>query len=112
MIAPALLELMRIIFYVNGWAMRRVVAQRPARHVDLGSQIIFPNLLGAVIPVVFVAYRPLHANLSGLDCVGADILQLPFGDNTVGSLSCLHVAEHIGFGRYGDPLNPLGTREA
>ena len=25
---------------------------------------------------------------------------------------CLHVAEHIGLGRYGDPLDPLGTRKA
>jgi len=28
------------------------------------------------------------------------------------SVSCLHVAEHIGLGRYGDPLDPLGTRKA
>src|SRR3954454_19144361 len=28
------------------------------------------------------------------------------------SVSCLHVAEHIGLGRYGDPLDPDGTRKA
>jgi len=28
------------------------------------------------------------------------------------SISCLHVAEHIGLGRYGDPLDPLGTKKA
>jgi SAM-dependent methyltransferase len=27
-------------------------------------------------------------------------------------VSCLHVAEHIGLGRYGDPLDPHGTRKA
>ena len=27
-------------------------------------------------------------------------------------MSCLHVAEHIGLGRYGDPLDPAGTRKA
>ncbi len=99
-------------FYVNGWAMRRIVAQRPERHVDIGSQTIFANLLSTVTPVTFVDYRPLRANLSGLACLGADILHLPFGGDSVGSLSCLHVAEHIGLGRYGDPLNPRGTYQS
>lgn len=99
-------------FYVNGWAMRRIVAQCPGRHVDIGSQTIFANLLGAVMPVAFVDYRPLQSNLGGLACLGADILNLPFADGSVESLSCLHVAEHVGLGRYGDPLNPHGTRLA
>jgi hypothetical protein len=30
----------------------------------------------------------------------------------VESISCLHVAEHIGLGRYGDPLDPHGTEKA
>ena len=37
---------------------------------------------------------------------------MPFEDNSVGSLSCLHVAEHIGLGRYGDELDPDGTEKA
>jgi len=37
---------------------------------------------------------------------------LPFANGSIASLSCLHVAEHIGLGRYGDPLNPHGTRKA
>jgi hypothetical protein len=37
---------------------------------------------------------------------------MPYADNSLESLSCLHVAEHIGLGRYGDPLDPLGTRKA
>jgi predicted SAM-dependent methyltransferase len=36
------------------------------------------------------------------------VCQLPFGDRTVPSLSCLHVLEHVGLGRYGDPLDPSG----
>ena len=99
-------------FYVNGWAMRQIVAEAPAVHVDVGSLTIFANLLGAVRPVVFLDYRPLPTQLSGLDSVGASILQLPFRDGSVRSLSCLHVAEHIGLGRYGDPLDPEGTRKA
>lgn len=99
-------------FYTNGWAMRRVVTQRPAQHVDIGSQTMFVNLLSAVLPVTFVDYRPLEACMEGLTNRSGDILNLPFVDGSVESLSCLHVAEHIGLGRYGDSLNPQGTRQA
>lgn len=99
-------------FWMNGWAMRRIVAQHPTQHLDIGSQVVFVNLLSAVLPVIFVDYRPLAANVAGLTSCSGDILRLPFADGTVTSLSCLHVAEHIGLGRYGDPLNPEGTRRA
>ena len=99
-------------FFVNGWAMRRIVAQDPIYHVDVGSQTILVNLLSAIVPVVFLDYRPLKVKLNGLNTLGADILRLPFDDVSIQSLSCLHVAEHIGLGRYGDPLNPFGTRDA
>lgn len=99
-------------FYTNGWAMRRIVSRQPAQHVDIGSQIVFVNLLSAVIPVTFIDYRPLEAPIEGLTNRSGDILDLPFADGSVESLSCLHVAEHIGLGRYGDPLNPHGTRKA
>ena len=36
--------------YTNGWAMRRIVAQLPAQHVDIGSQTMFVNMLSAVLP--------------------------------------------------------------
>lgn len=99
-------------FYTNGWAMRRIKAQDPTMHIDIGSHRMFVNLLSAILPVTFVDYRPLEVDISGLMCVGGDILDLPYEDDTIESLSCLHVAEHIGLGRYGDPLNPNGTRQA
>jgi SAM-dependent methyltransferase len=98
--------------WTNGWAMRRILAQKPPQHVDIGSQIMLVNLLSAVLPVVFLDYRPLRACLSGLTSTCGDILHLPFADRSIQSLSCLHVAEHIGLGRYGDSLNPYGTRQA
>ena len=39
--------------------------------------------------------------------VAGDLTSLPFANGSVGSLSCLHVAEHVGLGRYGDRLDPL-----
>jgi SAM-dependent methyltransferase len=99
-------------FYLNGWAMRRIAAGRPQLHVDIGSQVIFANLLAGVISVVFVDYRPLKARLPGLTCVGGDLLRLPFTDRSLSSVSCLHVIEHVGLGRYGDALDPAGTVKA
>jgi len=99
-------------FYANGWAMRRITAARPRVHVDIASQVMFVNLLAAALPVVFVDYRPLERTIEGLRPVGANILALPFRDDSIRSLSSLHVAEHIGLGRYGDPLDAMGTRKA
>lgn len=99
-------------FWTAGWAMRQILSQRPSRHVDIGSQAVFVNMLSAVVPVTFVDYRPLDVHIDGLLCRSGDILKLPFEDQSIESLSCLHVAEHIGLGRYGDPLNPHGTRRA
>lgn len=99
-------------YYVNGWAIRRILANRPTIHVDVASQIVFSSLLSAVMPTVFLDYRPLNTHLSGLYSLRGSILQMPFPNNAVESLSCLHVAEHIGLGRYGDQLDPSGTMRA
>jgi SAM-dependent methyltransferase len=97
---------------LNSWAMQRIVARKPARHFDVGSQAGFVTLLSTVIPVTFIDIRPLDTPFSGLECIAADAVQLPFPDGSMASLSCLHVAEHIGLGRYGDRLDPAGTRKA
>ena len=96
-------------FYVNGWAMRRIVKNAPPRHADVGSDIMFVNLLASVVPVTFVDYRPLMVKCAGMMSVAGDALSLPFATGSVPSLSSLHVTEHIGLGRYGDRLNPQGT---
>jgi len=69
-------------------------------------------VLSAHVPTIFVDYRPLMAHQSGLNCVAGDINCLPFADGSLASLSCLHVIEHIGLGRYGDPISADGARLA
>jgi SAM-dependent methyltransferase len=44
--------------------------------------------------------------------MSGSITQLPFADGSVESISSLCVIEHIGLGRYGDPLDPEGTQKA
>jgi len=62
--------------------------------------------------VTFIDVRPLKVELARLYPIAGSIARLPLRDGSITSLSCLHVVEHIGLGRYGDQLDPLGTRRA
>jgi SAM-dependent methyltransferase len=99
-------------FYQGAWLARRVAARRPPRHVDIGSSALTLSVLSATTDVLHLDYRPLDAELPGLRCLRGDILSLPLADASADSLSCLHVIEHIGLGRYGDPIDPEGARKA
>jgi FkbM family methyltransferase len=89
-----------------------VAELRPERHVDVGSRVDYAGQLTSVTKVTFVDIRPLEVELDDFESVAGSILDLPFADRSLESVSCLHVAEHIGLGRYGDPLDPLGTKKA
>ena len=96
-------------FYQGAWAARKLKQTYPIKHVDIASSVLMISVLSGFIDTVFVDYRPLKANLQGLNSIPGDILSLPFSDASINSLSCLHVIEHIGLGRYGDPLDPMGS---
>jgi SAM-dependent methyltransferase len=99
-------------FYQDIWAFNKIHESKVDHHVDVGSQVDFVGFLTAITKVVFIDIRPLRANLKNFDSRKGDILSMPFENNSILSLSCLHVAEHIGLGRYGDSLDPLGTKKA
>jgi FkbM family methyltransferase len=99
-------------FHQDTWAANRIAETRPGRHVDIGSRIDLVGFLTAVTEVTFVDIRPLQVDIERLTCVAGSILELPFADRSLESVSCLHVAEHIGLGRYGDPLDPAGSIKA
>lgn len=99
-------------FYQGAWLARRIAARRPPKHVDVGSSVLTLSVLSATTDVLHLDYRPLQAELPGLRCLGGDILDLPLAGASVDSLSCLHVIEHIGLGRYGDPIDPEGAQKA
>jgi len=62
--------------------------------------------------VKFYDYRPPDLRLSQLTSERADLTALPFVDGSIESISCMHVVEHVGLGRYGDPLDPDGDLKA
>jgi SAM-dependent methyltransferase len=98
--------------YHTAWAMRVLARLRPAEHVDVASSLYFAALASAIVPVRYYEYRPVDLHLPGLTCGQADLLRLPFTDGSVASLSCMHVIEHVGLGRYGDGLDPDGDLKA
>jgi hypothetical protein len=110
-IYPILFQRNPIIFdahyaYQAAWASYRLVDRRPARHIDVSSDLRFVTQLSAYMPVTYIEYRPPRLRLPNLTILHGDINQLPFANRSVTSLSCLHVIEHIGLGRYGEPLDP------
>lgn len=66
----------------------------------------------AVPKVAFFDIRPLAVTQHNLSERRGSILNLPIADATVKSLLCLHIADHVGLGRYGDRLDPSGTQRA
>ena len=97
-------------FYQAAWLARNLAKANPPLHVDVGSDIGMLGVFSAYVPLLFVDYRPLRVHQEGLTPIAGDITRLPFADDSVSSLSCLHVIEHIGLGRYGDPIDPSGHR--
>lgn len=98
--------------YHTAWAARCLAADPPDEHNDIGSSLYFAAIVSAFVPVKFHDYRPAALHLTNLACSRADLLNLPFADRSISSLSCMHVLEHVGLGRYGDPLDPSGDLKA
>lgn len=99
-------------FHQDLWAARRVHASGVSAHVDVGSRVDgFVAHCAAFTEVTYVDIRPLE-NSVGIRSVVGSVVDLPFPDRSVPSLSCLHVVEHVGLGRYGDPIDPEGSLRA
>ena len=98
--------------YHTAWAARIIAETKPVVHVDISSLLYFATLVSAFVPVEFYDLRPAKLNLKNLTCKSANLYDLKFPDNSISSLSCMHVVEHIGLGRYGDPLDPDGDIKA
>ena len=99
------------IYHVS-WAARIIALTKPVLHIDISSILYFSSIISAFVPVKYYEYRPADLCLDNLESCTADLLNLPFPNDSVSSMSCMHVVEHIGLGRYGDPLDPDGDLKA
>jgi len=98
--------------YHPAWAIRIVKQINPEIHIDISSTLHFCSMLSAFMPTIFYDYRPALLTLSGLKCDKADLTNLFLESNSIESLSCMHTIEHVGLGRYGDPIDPEGDLKA
>jgi SAM-dependent methyltransferase len=98
--------------YHTAWAVRQLMRHKPRQHVDISSSLYFVALGSAIVPMVHLDFRQPLLELDNLECAAGNLMELPFQDNSVESLSCMHVIEHIGLARYGDALDPCGDVKA
>jgi SAM-dependent methyltransferase len=100
-------------FFQDLWAATRLHEAGVRRHVDVGSRL--DGFVAHVLPfcdVCYVDVRPLVTSIPRLTFTRALVTDLPFATGSIPSLSCLHVLEHVGLGRYGDPIDPEGHARA
>ena len=94
------------------WAARVLARTRPSEHTDISSSLYFVGAVSAFLPVHFLDYRPANLGLTGVRERAVDVNSLPFANDSVQSLSSMHVIEHIGLGRYGEPIDYDGDLKA
>lgn len=94
--------------YHVAWAIRKIAdavrAGQCAEHVDVSSSLNFCTTVSALVPTRFIDLRPATIALDGLTCAPGNLSDDAQWHGQYPSLSCMHVVEHIGLGRYGDRL--------
>jgi hypothetical protein len=95
--------------YQAAWLPRRLRENHPERHVDVGSDVRMVVVMSGFVDTDYYDFRPFeNSRLDGLRSLAGDVTGMPLETGSCASVSCLHVLEHIGLGRYGDPLDPDG----
>lgn len=101
-----------VYFYQNAWCAKKIFENKPPCHYDVGSKADFVGIISQFVPTTMVDIRPIEVALTEFSFMKGNILELPFKDGEILSLSSLCVIEHIGLGRYGDNLDPFGSKKA
>ena len=101
-----------VYFFQDSWAASKIFEYKPSKHVDIGSAAKTIGILSQFVPIIMVDIRPIELKMKGLDFKEGTILDLPFETSSQESVSSLCVIEHIGLGRYGDPIDPWGSEKA
>ena len=101
-----------IYFFQDAWFTQKVFAANPEHHYDVGSSVKTIAILAGHVPVTMIDIRPPELTVKNLHFKKGSILDMPFESESIKSLSSICVVEHIGLGRYGDPIDPWGSEKA
>jgi hypothetical protein len=96
----------RHYFHQDWWAAKKVFESKVSEHFDFGSRIDgFVAHCSVFCKVQVFDIRPLPPLNANITFIQSDITRLEHvADSSIRSLSSLHVFEHLGLGRYGDPV--------
>ncbi len=101
-------------FHQDLLVARKIFENKPLRHIDIGSRTDgFVAHLAAFRKVEIIDIRDIESNVKNISFRKADLMKLP--DDLIDScdsISSLHVIEHMGLGRYGDPIDYNGHLKA
>jgi hypothetical protein len=93
---------------------KKIYNNAPVRHIDIGSRIDgFVAHVASFREIEIFDIREINSSVKNITFKQADLMKLP--DNMkecCDSLSALHVIEHFGLGRYGDPIDINGHLSA
>lgn len=93
-------------FYMDHLVAKEVLNNKPDYHYDLGSRVDgFVSHVALQTTVEILDVRPVNINLDNIVSQVGLAEKLPYDTASIKSFSMLHVFEHFGLGRYGDPFN-------
>lgn len=97
-------------FHQDLHVARRIYQSKPDRHVDVASRVDgFVAHVATFRPIEVFDIRHIDAEVPNITFRQRDITKPdPAYDGYTDSLSCLHVVEHFGLGRYGDDVDYWG----
>jgi hypothetical protein len=101
-------------FHQDLYVARKIHEANPVRHLDIGSRIDgFVAHVASFRSIEIIDIRPVSSTVKNIHFRQADLMQLPRDlIDSAESLSSLHVIEHFGLGRYGDPIDYWGFLKA
>lgn len=97
-------------FYQDLFVANRIFFNKPEKHVDVGSRIDgFISHLASFRSLEVFDIRNVKDEIPNVKFIRADLMSDDFNlENYCDSVSCLHVIEHFGLGRYNDPIDING----
>lgn len=103
-------------FHQDLFVANQIYRSRPDLHLDIGSRVdgFVAHLLSFEQRVLLGDVRSIEIKNPNISFVLMDLTS-EINSSMVGkysSISCLHAIEHMGLGRYGDPVNVLGHYKA
>ncbi len=104
-------------FWQDLLVARWIHEANPKRHVDVGSRTDgFVAHVASFREIEVFDVRPITTSIPGVafhqaDVMNRDTMAAWHAGGYCDSLSCLHVLEHFGLGRYGDPIRLRGFED-